>query len=99
LEYSFPGNIRELKAIIELACVLCEQQVIAADDITYNNEKSINNIMSQEMTFDDYTNLIIKFYLEKYDDNVIIVAKKLNIGKSTIYRIVKTDSFQKLLKN
>ncbi len=98
LEYSFPGNIRELKAIIELACVLCEQQVIAADDITYNNEKSINNIMSQEMTFDDYTNLIIKFYLEKYDDNVIIVAKKLNIGKSTIYRIVKTDSFQKLLK-
>jgi DNA-binding NtrC family response regulator len=98
LDYSFPGNIRELKAIIELACVLCDNFEIEAKDITYNSEKSINNILSQEMSFDDYTNLIIKLYLDKYDENVIMVSKKLNIGKSTIYRIMKTDSFQKIYK-
>lgn len=98
LDYSYPGNIRELKAIIELACVLCDNSVIEAKDITYNSEKSINNILSQEMSFDDYTNLIIKLYLDKYDDNVITVAKKLDIGKSTIYRIMKTESFQKIYK-
>jgi DNA-binding NtrC family response regulator len=98
MDYSYPGNIRELKAIIELSCVMCDGNQIESKDITYNSEKSINNILSQEMTFDDYSNLIIKFYLDKYDDNVIAVAKKLNIGKSTIYRIMKTDSFQKIYK-
>jgi len=27
--------------------------------------------------------------LEKYDNDVLLVAKKLNIGKSTIYRMLK----------
>ena len=40
LDYSFPGNIRELKAIIELACVMCDDQIIEAKDIIYNAEKS-----------------------------------------------------------
>lgn len=98
LDYSYPGNVRELRAIVELACVMCDDNVIEAKDITYNSEKSINSVLTQEMSFDDYTNLIIKFYLDKYDENVITVAKKLQIGKSTIYRIMKTESFQKIYK-
>jgi len=96
MDYTYPGNIRELKAIIELACVMCDNNIIESKDITYNTEKSMNAILNQEMSFDDYTHLIIKYYLEKYEDNVITVAKKLQIGKSTIYRIMKTDSFQKI---
>lgn len=96
LDYTYPGNIRELKAIVELACVMCDNAIIEAKDITYNSEKSMTGILNQEMSFDDYSNIIIKYYLEKYDDNVITVAKKLKIGKSTIYRIMKTESFQKI---
>lgn len=99
LNYNFPGNIRELKAIIELACVICDNNVIEAENITYNTEKSMNAILNQEMSFDDYSNVIIKYYLEKYDENVITVAKKLKIGKSTIYRIMKSESFQKIYNN
>jgi DNA-binding NtrC family response regulator len=99
LDYTYPGNIRELKAIVELACVMCDDGVIEGKDITYNSEKSVSNFLSKEMTLDDYNNIIIKNYLEKYDDNVIIVAKKLNVGKSTIYRIMKTEEFQNIYKS
>jgi DNA-binding NtrC family response regulator len=98
LGYNFPGNVRELKAIVELACVMCDNSVIEPENITFNSGKSLNNLLMQEMSLDDYTNLIIKTYLDKYDDNVISVAKKLNIGKSTIYRILKSESYQNLAK-
>lgn len=98
LGYNFPGNVRELKAIVELACVMCDNSVIEPENITFNSGKSLNNLLMQEMSLDDYTNLIIKTYLDKYDDNVISVAKKLNIGKSTIYRILKSESYQNLTK-
>lgn len=94
-KYHFPGNIRELKAIIELACVLCSDGVILETDITFNTEKSLSNILMQEMSLEDYTNNIIRNYLEKYDNNVISVAKKLNIGKSTIYRMLKAQTQEK----
>ncbi|GAB1447348.1 MAG: sigma-54 dependent transcriptional regulator [Bacteroidia bacterium] len=97
LDYSYPGNIRELKAIIDLACVMCDGGIIEAKDITYNSDKSMSSYLSREMTLDDFNNLIIKTYLDKYNGNVITVAKKLEVGKSTIYRIMKSDSFQKLM--
>jgi DNA-binding NtrC family response regulator len=98
LAYNFPGNIRELKAIVELACLMCDDSVIEPENISFTSGKSMNNLLMQEMSLDDYTNLIIKTYLDKYDDNVISVAKKLNIGKSTIYRILKSESYQNLTK-
>ena len=36
---------------------------------------------------------IVKNYLEKYDNNIKLVAEKLDIGVATIYRMLKeTDS-------
>ncbi len=32
---------------------------------------------------------IIRHYLNKYDNNVLEVAKKLDIGKSSLYRYLK----------
>jgi transcriptional regulator with PAS, ATPase and Fis domain len=45
----------------------------------------------EENTLKVYINKIIKHYLQKYDNNILMVAKKLDIGKSTIYRMIKHD--------
>tara|TARA_R110002096_G_scaffold135456_2_gene287287 strand:- start:195759 stop:197105 length:1347 start_codon:yes stop_codon:yes gene_type:complete len=89
--YHWPGNVRELKAVIELAAVLAEDNLIQESDINYNSTNSLENLMMEEMSLKDYTAQIISHFLNKYDQNVVKVAKKLDIGKSTIYRMIKND--------
>ena len=43
------------------------------------------------MTFEGYKKGIVDHYLEKYDNDLDVVAKKLEIGKSTIYRMLKNE--------
>jgi len=89
LKYSFPGNVRELKSIIELAAVMANESEIVPDDIRFNSVTKEDGLVYEEMTLREYTFKIIRHFLNKYDDNVLLVAKKLDIGKSTIYRYLK----------
>ncbi|MDG1781470.1 MAG: sigma-54 dependent transcriptional regulator [Flavobacteriales bacterium] len=91
LKYTFPGNVRELKALMELACVMCNGNHIQDSDITFTSTRGISGLLIEEQSLKEYTNGIIKHYLEKYNNNVLLVAKKLDIGKSTIYRMLKDE--------
>ncbi|MDG2435794.1 MAG: sigma-54 dependent transcriptional regulator, partial [Polaribacter sp.] len=89
LHYYFPGNVRELKAIIDLAAVLCENNKITANDITFTTSKNKEVFMNEQKTLKQYTREIIKYYLKKNNNDVIAAAKDLDIGKSTIYKMLK----------
>lgn len=89
MQYSFPGNIREVKAIIELAVVMCNNNEIKSDDISFTTIKEDDDFISEEKTLRQYTCKIIKHFLKKYNDDVIIIAQKLDIGKSTIYKMIQ----------
>jgi len=90
LKYQFPGNVRELKAMMDLACVMCDGKEIMEDDINFQNFKDDNHFMNYEKTMKEYTADIIAFFLKKYDNNVVLTAEKLDIGKSTIYNMIKS---------
>jgi DNA-binding NtrC family response regulator len=90
MNYDFPGNVRELKAMMELAVVMANKDVIEDVDISLNAAtRATNFLMDEEDTLQGYTRKIIKHYLEKNDNNIIEAARKLDIGKSTIYRMIK----------
>ncbi len=91
LQYAYPGNVRELKAVVELAAVLVEKGTVEEQHIRFNAANPVEEIMLEEKTLDEYTRQIIRSYLDKYHDNVVLVAQKLNIGKSTIYRMLKEN--------
>ncbi len=91
LKYPFPGNVRELKAVIELACVMANTATIEAEDITFQSTATSAHLFSDELTLKEYTIKIIKHYLHKYNQDVLLVARKLDIGKSTIYNIIKEN--------
>ncbi|MGZ3932995.1 MAG: sigma-54 interaction domain-containing protein, partial [Bacteroidia bacterium] len=90
-DHPFPGNIRELKSVLELAVVLCNGAEIKAEDIQLNREFSLGSVLAAEKKLEDYDKEIVRHFLKKYDQNVITVAEKLGIGKSTIYRLLKED--------
>jgi two-component system, NtrC family, response regulator AtoC len=87
-KYHYPGNVRELKSIIDLAAVMCDGKEIKAEDINYSSSKANKAFMLEEKTLQEYNADIIKFFLKKYDD-IGLVADKLGIGKSTLYKMIK----------
>ncbi|MBV6652511.1 MAG: sigma-54-dependent Fis family transcriptional regulator, partial [Mameliella sp.] len=92
LGYSFPGNVRELRAVIELAAVMAdEEEGILANDIQFRSIRKEDAFLTEELTLEEYKRLIIHHFLKKYETDVIRVAEKLDIGKSTIYRMLKDE--------
>ncbi len=91
MKYPFPGNVRELKAVMELSCVLTNTDTIEEDHISFNSTNAKSDFLLEEDTLQGYVKKIVKYYLQKYNNNVMVVAKKLDIGKSTIYRMLKNN--------
>lgn len=88
-KYHYPGNIRELKAVVELAVVLADEDTIEADDITFNNTATVDDFISEANTLKGYIANIVTHYLKKNNNDVGAVADQLDIGKSTIYKMIK----------
>jgi len=88
LAYRFPGNIRELKSVIELAVILSEGKIILPDDIQIHAMQEGNNFLEQELTLEEYNVKILRHFLNVYDKNAIQVATKLDISRATVYRMI-----------
>ncbi len=93
-KYGWPGNVRELKAVIDLACVMAEGKEIKADDLTFYEIGSTKAYSNDERTLREYEMEIITHFLQKYDGNVVLVAEKLDIGKSKIYNMLKSGEIK-----
>jgi len=97
--YSFPGNIRELRSIVELACVMSNTEEINIEHIQIHTQdtKTFNN-NTESLTLRQFTKQLIQHYLDTHEYDVLKVAEKLAVGKSTIYRMISNNEL-KLYKN
>ena len=91
LNYSFPGNIRELKSIVELAATLSVNEEIEAEDFVLDPGDPLSSVTGDDLTLKDYEMKIIKATLKKYNNDITMTARKLDIGISTIYRMLKQE--------
>jgi DNA-binding NtrC family response regulator len=87
--HDFPGNVRELKSLIELSVVMSSTDTITADDLQVDGDSVLPNVMSEDLTMREYELRILDAYLKRCDNNIKLVAEKLDIGQSTIYRMLK----------
>lgn len=91
LSYAFPGNIRELKAVVELGAIMCSGNTLQKGDLQFNSPKKVEDFFLEEMSLREYNLKIVRYYLDKNDNNIPLVAKILGIGKTTIYRMLKEE--------
>jgi len=84
--YSFPGNVRELKNIIERTILLADRNTIdktnLPEDLFVNIASSISKNISLEETEKEH---IAAIYLST-DKNKVKTAELLGIGLTTLYR-------------
>lgn len=92
--YAFPGNVRELKSLIELAAVMSDGAIIEEKDLNVEIMGGVSSLLAEENTLREYELKIIKHFMEKYDNDVLMVAKKLDVGKSTIYRMIQNGELK-----
>lgn len=91
IAYNWPGNIRELKSVVELAIVMSDTDEISADDITINPKDMLPELLLKDLTMREFEIEIVKHYMKRFDNNTKMVADKLAIGQTTVYRLLKED--------
>ncbi len=89
MNYSFPGNIRELKSLVELAVTLSVKEEIEANDFAIDPDEPLSILSDVDFTMKEYEMKILKATLRKCNNDINLAARKLDIGVSTIYRMLK----------
>ncbi len=88
LQHPFPGNVRELKAVVELAAVLADGELIQAEDLPLRSGHAMQAPGAQR-SLREQTTAIVQKCLDEMNGDVLAVADRLSIGKSTIYRMIQ----------
>jgi transcriptional regulator with PAS, ATPase and Fis domain len=94
LKHDWPGNIRELKNVVEKICVNAEDTKVGINDLpVYVLNKSLKHEYSKgtglKEIMDNIEKEVISKTLKDCNNNKSEVAKKLNIPRATLYRKIE----------
>ncbi|MBU8892325.1 MAG: sigma-54 dependent transcriptional regulator [Bacteroidales bacterium] len=89
LEYTWPGNIRELKHTIEKAVILCNEMTLTSEDFFFEKQNSKSEEFYKAISLEDGEKIIIKNALQRNNWNISDTAKELKVGRQTLYRKIE----------
>ena len=90
MDYSWPGNIRELQNTIEKAVILSDTAVIKPEDL-YLRPASKSIAFDSIVTLGDMEQKMIAMAIEKNNGNLTAAAEQLGITRQTLYNRLKKD--------
>jgi Nif-specific regulatory protein len=86
LSYHWPGNVRQLRNVIDSAVVMADGDTIHADHLGLR-DAGIGELESLRIDF--WERKLVKRALSKTGGNVPEAAKLLGIGRATLYRKIE----------
>lgn len=84
--YAWPGNVRQLRNVIDSAVVLAEGDTIESSDLTIRSAKR-DELPS--LRIETWECKLIREALARTDNNVQDAARLLGIGRATLYRKIE----------
>jgi two-component system, NtrC family, response regulator HydG len=86
LAYRWPGNVRQLRNVLDSAVVLAEEDSIRPHDLALRDSGSSD---LETLRIDEWERRLITEALTRTADNVPEAAKLLGIGRATLYRKIE----------
>lgn len=88
LNYSFPGNVRELQYAIERAVIMAENEVLEPSDIIFSPIESAKSEkpVIRETNLDEVEKATILHVIESHNGNLSRAARELGITRTALYR-------------
>ncbi|WP_425618648.1 sigma 54-interacting transcriptional regulator [Anatilimnocola sp. NA78] len=87
LSYQWPGNVRQLRNVLDSAVVMCEGNTILPDDLGLRDASGGKELESLRLDF--WERKLIQEALNRTDGNVPEAAKLLGLGRATLYRKIE----------
>ena len=98
--YEWPGNIRELRNIVECSVLMCQSDTVTLEDlpgefqnqtIEVNGNASLKDVIANDssISLDDAERLIIISAIKSNNENLTKTANHLGMAKSTLYLKLK----------
>jgi len=88
--HRWPGNIRELRNVLERAVLYSEKAMLGADDLRFEQTTNASDdAYNSRLTLAELERVHIKRVLEEELGQVAAAAERLGIPKSTLYQRIK----------
>ena len=99
-DYDWPGNVRELENTLERCIILTEKEFVDIDVLPVNISSQVSgiNINTNGVLFGEESPVIpfeklkeeaIRHALKATEGNIVEAARKLKIGRATLYRLME----------
>jgi len=88
-EYAWPGNVRELRNVLERALVLGSDRTIGPEQLSFEEDMNLPPNQLGSMTLNDLEKVHIARVLREEHGRVQRAAKRLGIGRSSLYKKIK----------
>jgi DNA-binding NtrC family response regulator len=90
--FRWPGNVRQLRNVLERALLLSDKAEIAAEALQIQAESAQNaggGPIGTDTTLEEIERQHISAVLDRYDGNVVCAAEVLGIPRSTLYTRIR----------